>query len=76
MSEATLTLSERARAACRRLNLPEAGPAFSVIRSALREAAKDQRHLAADTVSAQRGDASTLCLIHQAVMNARLPDGG
>ncbi|WP_432745975.1 hypothetical protein ABXJ76_08380 [Methylobacter sp. G7] len=44
------TVDEKAKEVCQKLKLPEAGPAFSAIRLALKEQDRDTRHACAEAV--------------------------
>lgn len=50
------TVDDKAMDVCRRLNLPDCGPAFSVIRTALREQDRDTRHACSEAVAAISDD--------------------
>jgi hypothetical protein len=68
------TLDEKAKETCRKLKLPENGPALSVIRLALKEQDRDTRYTCAKAVLAIPGetgdDLIDAGLAHNACMNA------
>lgn len=44
------TIDSKARVVCHKLKLPDDGPAFSIIRNALKEQDRDARHACADAI--------------------------